>query len=230
MTAGPTNDLGEYRFWGFPSGSYHVRMAGRQGGASAVGFTPGFSESREAFPVLYYPSAQNRQAAQPLKVGAGETVRTDFSADAIQAFQIRGIFGGIPSNSNVRLRLLKGEEAVANRVSVDLASGKFLIADVTPGSYTVQAFASGGLVYLAETSVIVGNQDVEGVNLALSTGVAVRGKVEIIGDAGASAPSEPVQTPGRRGIRIPNADDGDSDNTPGQAPSGVFSINFSVSM
>ena len=173
-----TNDLGEYRFWNITPSSVYVRVAGYQGTYSGVGSAPAVANSSEAFPTVYYPASPDRESATVLRVAAGQTLRTDFSMTGRPSFRIRGVIQDAGSFRNLGVRLLSGEDAVGNRVSINATSGAFQVYDVTPGSYTLQAFSRGGSMALGEASVVVNDQDVRGVTVALSTGVDVPGVIE----------------------------------------------------
>jgi hypothetical protein len=98
-----------------------------------------------------------------------------------KSFRIRGTIQDAGSYRNLGVRLMSGEEAVGNRVSINSTSGAFQVYDVTPGSYTLQAFSRGRSVALGEANVVVDAQDATGVTVALSTGVDVQGVIEHVG-------------------------------------------------
>ena len=176
-----TNDLGEYRFWNITPSSVYLKMAGYQGTYTGVGGAPAVANSSEAFPTVYYPAAADRESATLLKVPAGQTLRADFSLTAHKSFRIRGVIQDAGSYKNLGVRLMNGEEAVGNRVSINSTSGAFQVYDVTPGTYTLQAFSRGGSVALGEAHVVVDAEDATGVKVALSTGVDVHGVIEHLG-------------------------------------------------
>lgn len=173
-----TNDLGEYRFWNIAPSSVYVKVAGYQGTYSGVGGAPAVANSSEAFPTLYYPAAPDRESATLIRVPAGQTLRADFSLTSRKSFRISGVIQDAGSYRNLGVRLMSGEDAVGNRVSINSTSGAFQVYDVTPGTYTLQAFSRGGSVALGEANVVVDAQDVSGVTVGLSTGVDVRGVIE----------------------------------------------------
>lgn len=192
-----TNDLGEYRFWNITPSSVYVKVAGYQGTYSAVGGAPAVANSSEAFPTVYYPAAPDRESATLIKVPAGQTLRADFSLTSRKSFRIRGVIQNAGSYQGLGVRLMSGEEGVGNRVSINPTSGAFQVYDVTPGSYTLQAFSRGRSVALGEANVAVDAEDVTGVTVALSTGVDVQGAIEHVGGEQESAIQRRVFSNGR---------------------------------
>ena len=178
--AARTNDLGEYRLWNIAPSSVYVKVVGYQGTFAAPGGVP-VANSSEAFPTVYFPAAPDRESANLIRVGAGQTMRADFSMTSRKSYRIRGVIKDAGSYRNLGVRLMSGEDAAGNRVAINTSSGVFEVNDVTPGTYTLQAFSTGGTVALGETSVAVGDQDVTGIAVALNTGVDVRGVIEHVG-------------------------------------------------
>ena len=176
-----TNDLGEYRFWNITPSSVYVKVAGYQGTYASAAVAPGVPNSSEAFPTVYYPAAPDRESANVIRVAAGQTMRADFSMTSRKSYRIRGVIRDAASYRNLGVRLMNGEDAAGNRVSINTTSGEFQVYDVTPGTYTLQAFSRGGIVALGETSVAVDDQDATGIVVALNTGVDVQGVIEHVG-------------------------------------------------
>lgn len=60
-----------------------------------------------------------------------------------------------------------------------MAAATFQVADVVPGSYTLQIYtADGGPLWEGEVPVTAGDRDLSGVSVAMATGVEVRGRVQ----------------------------------------------------
>lgn len=187
--AARTNDLGEYRLWNIAPSSVYVKVVGYQGTFTAPGGVP-VANSSEAFPTVYFPTAPDRESASLIRVGAGQTMRADFSMTSRKSYRIRGVIKDSGSYRNLGVRLMTGEDAAGNRVAINTSTGVFEVNDVTPGTYTLQAFSTGGTVALGETSVAVGDQDVTGIAVALNTGVDVRGVIEHVGGSQSGAIQE----------------------------------------
>jgi len=174
-----TDDRGQYRFWNLVPGFYYVRALGRQGINSRMGGISTPPEALYAFPSMYFPGVPDRQSASLVRVLPGQSFSADFTSEARKSYRIRGTIKDTSLYTGPGVRLMRGEEAVGNRVSIDTLSGSFVVYDVTPGSYTLQAFANGSKsLALGEIPISVGEGDLSGVEVRLSTGVEVRGKVE----------------------------------------------------
>jgi hypothetical protein len=206
LTGGRTNDLGEYRFWNIAAKSVYVRVAGYQGRYFAAGNAPQIADSREAFPTVYFPAAPDRQSASVIRVSPGQTVRSDFSISSRKSYRIGGVIRDAASYTALNVRLLNGEDSVGNRVSINTSSGEFQVYDVTPGTYTLQAYsnARGRSLALGEASVVVGEQDLTGVVLSLSAGVAVQGMIEHVGaDNAGAAQQDDADDNNQQNVRRP---------------------------
>ena len=149
LPAGPgaqTNDLGEFRLFSLPPGEYYVQ--------AAPGANFGGSLAPRATTMLptYYPGTSDPVAAQPIRVGAGQT-SGDVAIRMIvaSAFQVSGVVldeGGRPvSNAMVRLMADRSPGPPMsmmmgpwNQSRTD-TSGKFTINNVTNGTYTLLAAA-----------------------------------------------------------------------------------------
>ncbi len=176
-----TNDLGDYRLWNITPSSVYLKAVGYQGTYTAAGAAPVIANSSEAYPTVYFPASPDRESASVIRVAAGQTTRADFSMTPHKSYRIRGVIQDAASYKNLGVRLLNGEDATGNRVSINTTSGAFQVFDVVPGSYTLQAFARGTTVSLGETNVAIDSQDVTGITVPLSTGVDVQGVIEHVG-------------------------------------------------
>jgi hypothetical protein len=130
---------------------------------------------------VYYPTSPDRESATVIRVAPGQTMRADFSMMPHKSYRIRGVIQDAASYKNLGVRLLNGQEAAGNRVSINTTSGAFQVFDVVPGMYTLQGFARGTTVSLGETTVAIDSQDVTGVAVTLTTGVDVQGVIEHVG-------------------------------------------------
>jgi hypothetical protein len=179
VSAGPTNDLGEYRFWNISPGSVYVRVAGRAGTYSGIGTATRPPGASVAYPAVYFPGVAERQSATAILLPPGQTVHADFSLEPQKAFAIRGTIRNPSAYLRLGVRLLTGDQSIANRTAVNTATGAFQIFDVTPGHYTVQGFSNGAAsLALAEVPATVKDQDVSGIDLSLSSGVVVKGTIQ----------------------------------------------------
>jgi hypothetical protein len=174
-----TDDLGEYRLWDFSPGLIYLKVVGRRGTWTGVGGLTQMSLSDEAYGPMYYPAATTRAETQPLRIRAGETIQADFVVQGNKAYKIKGILQNLPPYTRPSVRLLRGDDMVGGRASINISNGSFEISDVTPGSYLVQAYSNNSTTpVLGEMPVTVGDGDVSGLLIAMNTGVDVSGTIE----------------------------------------------------
>jgi hypothetical protein len=140
-----TNDLGEFRLFSLAAGEYYVQAMPR----------PEFGESHapRATTMLptYYPGTSDAVAAQPIAVAAGETsVDVVIRMIQVPAFQVSGVVldqrGQPVPDAMVKLVVEEPGAPVPFmmgpwRQSRSDASGRFTIANVTSGTYTLLAIA-----------------------------------------------------------------------------------------
>ena len=187
LTTGRTNDLGEYRFWNITPSSVYVRVAGYQGTYFAA-----IPDTKESFPTIYFPAAPDQQSASMIRIPPGQTVRIDFSVSSRKSYRIRGAIKDTGPRKPFNVRLMNGDDSVENRVSINTASSEFQVYDVAPGTYTLQAYSIGpGNLALGEATVVVGEQDLTGIVVTMSTGVDVPGVIEHLGTNQAGAIQDP---------------------------------------
>ena len=172
LTAVRTDDRGQYRLWNLAPGSAYLRAAGRQTILARANGAPTPPEADHAYPAVYFPNAPDRQSASAIQIQPGQTAHADFTLEPQKSYRIRGVIRDVSSFTRLGVRLLRGEDSAGNRASVDTTTGAFVIYDVTPGTYTVQAFANGGKsLAMGELEITTGPQDLSGLEIALSTGV-----------------------------------------------------------
>ncbi len=174
-----TDDRGEYRMWNLPPGSYYVKFEGRVSMRNYYTANAAFEFADLAYGPLYYPRAESLDAAQFLKVEPGQTTNAPFTAEGRKAYQIRGRMANAPPHRSFQIRLLRGTEQAASRGAVNMAALTFQVADVVPGSYTLQIYtADGGPLWEGELPVTVGEHDLVGISVGMVTGIEVRGRVQ----------------------------------------------------
>ena len=188
-----TNDLGEYRVFDLLPGHYY---------AVAI-YSPEVSLENagngDKYVPSFYSGANDLAHASPIEVAAGEEVSSiDFTLSPSPVVRVRGTVlnaatGKPAKGASVALQPSESGEAVLGLGSLNAATGadgSFEIADVTPGSYLAMATLNDQTTqYFARQSVYVASTGVTGLNLVLSPGSNIPGRVIYEGNADAR-PSE----------------------------------------
>jgi len=160
-----TNDLGEYRLFGLPSGKYYVDVLARsetQGSDRLVvnsqgadGFSAGRTQSQleagrdnaparnESYVPTFYPRAMSRNSATPIDVVPGVEISSiDIIASRVHVIHIRGTVvddrSGVPMPVG-RLQLLPVEASAKAVTLYETNRGAFDFPSVIPGSYILSA-------------------------------------------------------------------------------------------
>jgi protocatechuate 3,4-dioxygenase beta subunit len=178
-----TNDLGEYRLFGVNPGKYYLnaaatRPAGEKGGDS---FTP-----------TYYPGTIDPAAAGSLEVTPGGQLRgIDLALRRGKTVRVRGKFSGPGSeqssrNGTIQLypRNIAGMVSMArNFSSIRGTSGTFEFPNVLPGSYILAADQAEDKDkhYYARVALEVGNSNIDDLQLTLSEGIEIAGRIRVEG-------------------------------------------------
>jgi hypothetical protein len=144
-----SNDRGEYRIFGLPSGRYLLR-ASMPGSPMSRQFESGalVPEAQDFYAPVYFPGAVDLDSASPISLAEGaELADVDFRLRKVHAVTVRGHLvspSGKFSSSQIEVVLAHNDSNFASfidRVSafVDPASGKFEVHGVSPGSYILVA-------------------------------------------------------------------------------------------
>lgn len=193
-----TNDLGEYRLWGLSPGRYVLGVTYARG--VAFGSTGGARESQptrtsateESFGATYYPATTDPSRAGVIELHPGEEAsRMDITLLRVRTFRIRGRIVNAVTGQPTRtayvyleirgpgLRLLPPTAG-----DVKEADGSFEIRGALPGSYTLVAeLTDEGQEFTAQQPVEVGNADLEGIQLVITRGMDLPGRVRIEGQS-----------------------------------------------
>jgi hypothetical protein len=185
-----SNDRGEYRFFWVTPGRYYVA-----GGSSSASFTFGVSntspnESGDSYLLTYYPGVTDISRATPVDVKSGSEMALDFVTPRQQLYTISGrvvdpnpvaaAAGTIPAVTlSLAFQLLTGGAGTFTmNQAYDPATGIFVMRDVLPGSYVLQAAAPPSS---ARVAVEVVNSNVEGLVVTLDNGVNINGRFVVEG-------------------------------------------------
>jgi hypothetical protein len=160
-----TNDLGEYRLSGLDAGVYRIRANYRDGRESELDPTPITTASI---------TKPGEFSVKPGAVIPG----IDFTLNPVRPVSVRGLIhteGGQPVDA-ARLWVDK----MGSYGSVD--RGKFEIADVSPGTYTISAKTMDKISPLyGSVTAEVHSEDVSGIDLTLHPIPKIEGQVQVNG-------------------------------------------------
>ena len=186
-TSATANDLGQYRLFDLPADRYIV-SASAPPRAFAVGTGP-----RSGYAPTYHPGVSAASGASPVPVRAGqETPGVDIVLQPALLGRVSGVVtdsaGRPPSTgASVSIRPRDFPGAVGSRGASVQPDGNYVIADVPPGDYFIEASLRPGeqqaLPREAAYLPITINGDDLQVNLRTNTGATITGRVEIEGAA-----------------------------------------------
>jgi hypothetical protein len=211
-----TNDLGEYRLFWLPPGTYYVNVlaAGNRlfvVNGDAIGNPPsqmmtstqyvakrppmGRLGEREADVPVYFPGTPDGQAALPVSVRAAEEVRgIDIVANPVTTPRMRGkvinsLTGQPEPGAQIQIAPLNpfgGSPAAGYSGAVNAVDGSFEIPKVVPGPYVVAALVQGRVA--ARAQIDVRNVDVT-VSLTTQREITLPGRILMDGQpVGANTP------------------------------------------
>ena len=182
-----TNDRGEYRFYWVSPGRYYVA-----GGSAAATFTfgsgPSPNEPGDSYRLTYYPGVMDISRATSVDVKSGSEMTVDFVTPKQELYTISGkIVGSNPTAAangsvpavtlSLAFQLLTGNAGSFTMIQAyDAAKGTFVMRNVLPGSYVLQAAVPPSY---ARVPVEITNSDVEGLVVAVDSGVNIDGRVAL---------------------------------------------------
>jgi hypothetical protein len=211
-----TDDLGQYRLAGLPPGTYYV------GSASTIWGGGSPEDAGISFGETYYPGTLRPADARPVTVRLGqERLNVDFALSPVRLATLSGVVidsGGAPM-ANASLTLMQEHQgatgatiASTTGVATTGANGRFSVANVAPGEYSLGCRGTGqGFDLTADrgsVSFTVAGEDIDGLVIALLKGSRVTGQIEFEGN------SRPPLTPALR-IYATNPDGDHGMNLPG---------------
>ena len=188
-----SNDRGEYRFYWITPGRYYVG-----GGSAAATFTFGGGASPndpgDSYLLSYYPGVTDVNRATAVEVKSGSEMVADFVTPRQRLYTISGkVVDPNPPAANGRtpevtlslaFQLLTGNAGwFTMNQAYDAATGTFVMRNVLPGSYVLQAAAPP---FFARVPVEVVNSNIEGIVVAVDGGVTINGR--FVAENGAMPP------------------------------------------
>ena len=218
-----TNDLGEFRLFGLPPGTYHlvltpsiasgarfttqdeVRWAMQPPGAGSQAPPPG---AVAGYATLFYPGTADPAQSQAIVVGPGEvreglTFRVGFTPVARVEGVVRRADGAPVTSTRVSLdaRVPQVNLEGSSRTAAVDANGRFVLQNVPPGDYRLSARSIPGAerrpgeaaLLWAQTDLVVSGQDVQGLGLTLAPASVVTGRLSFTGTVAPPADLSVVQ-------------------------------------
>jgi hypothetical protein len=227
-----TNDRGEYRFYWVTPGRYYVT-----GGNAAANYTfQGFgsnnpNEPAESYMLTYYPGVTDISRATAIDIQPGSEAVLDFAVPKQQLFTVSGkvvnpapaaASGTLPAVTvSLAFQTLTGFNGAffPQQQDYDPAAGTFVLRDVLPGSYMLQAAAPP---YSARLPVEVTNSNLENLVVTVNSGVSIAGR--FITDSGTLPPASTLQVQMRLASNGLQNYLGTAPASPNPAADGSFSI------
>jgi len=209
VASGYADDRGEYRLYGLTPGRYYLAAGNVAGPQPRPLGAVNPNQVMRVYGISFYPGVTELNEATLIEVKTGTELIVDMRAAPQQTHRITGRVvnsdgGPAPSSVNINLayrNLTGGSGSFGAGRNYDPATGAFELQDVVPGDYVLQAsvqidrpplppssaadaVARQAAVVMpprAELPIRVGNSDVSGVVLALTTGASIPGHVTIEG-------------------------------------------------
>lgn len=188
-----SDDFGRYRTWGFPAGTYLVRVEPR----AAEAATP----SREGYVRTYYPNVTGPSDAWTVKLKTSEDLYDiNVRLELTRTFRLSGIvldvLGRPSSQAVVRLDFTGERSAGAGERRATSSDGRFTFDRLAPGDYVLRATQAGdaqprpfvprGMTASLPARVLITGSDVVDISLSLQFGRTISGG--LVTDEGAAPP------------------------------------------
>jgi hypothetical protein len=183
--AGQTNDLGEYRLFGLSPGQYFVQ-------ATLGPNRFGSAKTRQGYVPIYYPGVPDASRAAPVSVrGGDEFSGVDISLQPVRSFTVKGSVinarcGATARGAMVFLREQSPNQNFGwqNSMRPANAQGAFEISSVIPGLYYLYAMLNEeGKQCFGRQALEVSDADIDGVTLAVTPGVEIKGRLRVEGQS-----------------------------------------------
>jgi protocatechuate 3,4-dioxygenase beta subunit len=198
-----TNDRGEYRLYWLTPGEYFISAsAGNTAFMSTIAIPTGTSTSNAPPQTgqmsAFYPGVPDVTLAAPVTVSAAdELAGVDVRLSGQAVYTISGrVLSPVQLTGAVLVNLQAASGSVVqtsgligSRMAPADSEGNFIVRDVTPGTYRLQAqsTAPGGQRLLASANVQVTTTNVENVTVTLGPGILITGRIFVENPASPAA-------------------------------------------
>ena len=190
----PSNDLGEFRVYGLPTGTYYVSGKTAPGaGSNLVDFWRA-SAGTTVFAATFYPGTPIATDARPLPIEAGQHLANlDFGLHPARLARISGRVvdsrGAVLPVTSVNMIHARRDGVVVATISGTRTgtSGEFTFGGLAPGDYrmlvssAIDAAAGprkdAGEREFASVVVSVAGEDIEGLTIATAPGRTLSGRI-----------------------------------------------------
>ena len=172
-----TDDRGEYRIFGLAPGNYYLQAVHRR-----VDWFGAKKNDNLTYLPTYYPGVSELSEATPIEAQAGGEIPVDFTLTRSPTVRITGSIVNPGSDEtegyNVVL-IAPGVGPVGANINQDRS--KFEIQGVAPGNYILEAQSYGprNVARGAREAITVGSAPLDGIKLALSPPIQIRGTIRV---------------------------------------------------
>jgi hypothetical protein len=183
-----TNDVGQYRLYGLPPGTYVIRtLATAWNSMSPL-------DTGISYAATYYPGSIVETEAQPVTVRVGqERLNVNVSLVVTPMARLSGVArdsGGRPlaGGSVTLLQAMHGPSSMTasgNGTALVQPDGRFTIPSVAAGEYVLAAYSTSPQIGRRESAwlpVLVTGEDLDGLLLTTSPTVSITGRIEFEGN------------------------------------------------
>jgi len=184
-----TNDLGEYRIAGLPSGKYYVTVTPAPDLKSLIESSGAAAERRGrandkstvlSYQTTYYPGTADRGQASPVELHAGDDFPVNFSLTPGPSLSIRGSVVNLPPRTSAAIMLLSQDFSLTMNGAEMHPDGSFVIRDVAPGAYTILATVENAPVpMMARQALQLGPNSMEDLRLSPQPGGWIHGRLRL---------------------------------------------------
>lgn len=179
-----TNDLGQYRLPGVPSGNYYLIATGQPWYSRNI---EDKSPLKQSYAPAYYPNALHLRGAEPLKLESGVDAKADFTLSKVGSVTVTINCPDMKDQSGVIYLMADGPEGVHSfQVTSGMYGEHHSLKAVPSGRYVLRVTRSGRNPARVLKPIEVGTSDLT-LDLSLNAPVEITGKLAFKGDGPRSA-------------------------------------------